>query len=111
MSASPAVSNRLPEAFDDPDRFDPSRYVEPRQDDLDNPWNWIPFGAGRHRCVGAQFAMMQLKVILSVLLKDWTFELGQPADSYVNDHSKMVVQMNRPTTVKYHRRTAAEGAR
>ena len=55
--------------------------------------------------------MMQLKVILSVLLKDWTFELGQPADSYVNDHSKMVVQMNRPTTVKYHRRTPAEGAR
>ena len=106
VGASPAVSNRLPEAFDDPDRFDPSRYVEPRQDDLDNPWNWIPFGAGRHRCVGAQFAMMQLKVILSVLLKDWTFELGQPAESYVNDHSKMVVQMSRPTTVKYRKREA-----
>src|SRR5690606_40654471 len=41
VGASPAVSNRLPEAFDEPDRFDPSRYVEPRQDDLDNPWNWI----------------------------------------------------------------------
>ena len=111
VGATPAVSNRIDSVFADADRYDPTRYLDDRHEDLDNPWNWIPFGAGRHRCVGAQFAMMQLKVILSVLLKDWTFELGQPADSYVNDHSKMVVQMNRPTTVKYHRRTAAEGAR
>ncbi len=111
VGATPAVSNRIDSVFPDADRYDPTRYLDDRHEDLDNPWNWIPFGAGRHRCVGAQFAMMQLKVILSVLLKDWTFELGQPADSYVNDHSKMVVQMNRPTTVKYHRRTPAEGAR
>ena len=111
VGATPAVSNRIDSVFADADRYDPTRYLDDRHEDLDNPWNWIPFGAGRHRCVGAQFAMMQLKVILSVLLKDWTFELGQPADSYVNDHSKMVVQMNRPTTVKYHRRTPAEGAR
>ena len=52
--------------------------------------------------------MMQLKVILSVLLKDWTFELGQPPESYVNDHSKMVVQMQRPTTVRYRRRVRGE---
>jgi len=104
VGATPAISNRIAEAFDDAETYDPSRYVDERHDDLDNPWNWIPFGAGRHRCVGAAFAMMQLKVILSVLLKDWTFELGQPPDSYVNDHSKMVVQMARPTTVRYHRR-------
>ena len=51
--------------------------------------------------------MMQLKSILSVLLKDWTFELGQAPESYVNDHSKMVVQMARPTTVRYRRREVA----
>jgi len=106
VGATPAVSNRIAESFVDADRYDPTRYLDDRHEDLDNPWNWIPFGAGRHRCVGAQFAMMQLKVILSVLLKDWTFELGQPAESYVNDHSKMVVQMSRPTTVKYRKREA-----
>ena len=107
VGATPAVSNRIAEDFADAATYDPERYLDGRQEDLSNPWTWIPFGAGRHRCVGAQFAMMQLKVILSVLLKDWTFELGQAPDSYVNDHSKMVVQMARPTTVKYSRRVAS----
>jgi sterol 14-demethylase len=49
--------------------------------------------------------MIQLKAIFSALLQDWTFELAQPADSYRNDHSKMVVQLARPCLVRYRRRT------
>jgi sterol 14-demethylase len=96
VGASPSVSNRLPEAFADAEGFDPHRYIDPRADDVDNPWSWIPFGAGRHRCVGAAFAMMQLKAIFSVLLPRFTFELTQPHDTYRNDHSKMVVQLAQP---------------
>src|SRR5207248_2455297 len=77
VGATPAVSNRLAEDFPEPDAFVPRRYLEPRTEDLANPWTWIPFGAGRHRCVGAAFAMMQLKAIFSVLLREWTFELAQ----------------------------------
>ena len=100
VAASPSVSNRDPQVFDDAEAFDPSRYLAPREDDLANPWSWIPFGAGRHRCVGAAFAMMQLKAIFSVLLQRYTFELTQPHDTYVNDHSKMVVQLAQPCTAR-----------
>ena len=111
VGASPAISNRIGGDFPDPDAFAPERYAEPRQEDLVNRWTWIPFGAGRHRCVGANFAMIQLKAIFSVLLRDWTFELAQPPDSYRNDHSKMVVQLAQPCVVRYRRRdTAAAGA-
>jgi sterol 14-demethylase len=96
VAASPAVSNRLPSDFPDAEAFDPSRYLAPRREDDVNPWTWIPFGGGRHRCVGAAFAMMQLKAIFSVLLRHFTFELAQPPDSYRNDHSKMVVQLQQP---------------
>jgi sterol 14alpha-demethylase len=106
VGASPAISNRIASDFPDPDYFDPGRYAEARQEDLINRWTWIPFGAGRHRCVGANFAMIQLKAIFSVLLRDWTFELAQPADSYRNDHSKMVVQLAQPCVVRYRRRRA-----
>ncbi len=104
VAASPAISNRIPEDFPDPDAFDPDRYEKPRQEDLLNRWTWIPFGAGRHRCVGAAFATMQIKAIFSVLLRRYEFEMAQPADSYRNDHSKMVVQLERPARVRYRRR-------
>jgi sterol 14-demethylase len=108
VGATPAVSNRLPECFPQPDDFVPSRYLEPRTEDAANPWTWIPFGAGRHRCVGAAFAMMQLKAIFSVLLGRWTFELAQATDTYRNDHSKMVVQLEQPCVVRYSRREVGQ---
>ena len=104
VGASPWVSNRIPEDFVDPERFDPSRYIAPREEDRLNPWTWIPFGAGRHRCVGSAFALMQLKAIFSVLYQDWEFELALPADEYVADLSKMVIQLRQPCTVRYRRR-------
>ena len=104
VAASPAISNRIPEDFPDPEAFDPSRYDKPREEDVIHRWTWIPFGAGRHRCVGAAFATIQIKAIFSVLLREYEFEMAQPADSYHNDHSKMVVQLARPARVRYRRR-------
>lgn len=104
VGATPKVSNRIPEDFPEPDSFDPGRYVDPRQEDLSNRWTWIPFGAGRHRCVGNAFAMMQLKAIFSVLLRDWEFEMAQPSESYRDDCSKMVIQLEQPCRVRYRRR-------
>jgi sterol 14-demethylase len=106
VGATPRVSNRIPQDFPDPDRFDPGRYVDPRQEDLTNRWTWIPFGAGRHRCVGNAFALMQLKAIFSVVLREFEFELSQPSGSYQDDTSKMVIQLERPCQVRYRRRRA-----
>ncbi len=105
VGATPKVSNRIPEDFPEPLLFDPGRYVDPRQEDLTNRWTWIPFGAGRHRCVGNAFAMMQLKAIFSVILRDYEFELSQPSESYRDDCSKMVIQLEQPCRVKYRRRS------
>ncbi len=110
VGTSIAVSNRPEGAFERPDEFDPGRYIDPRHDDLDNPWNWIPFGAGRHRCVGAAFALMQLKTIFCILLRDWELELAQPPETYHNDHSKMVVQLAQPCRITYRRRDRSAGA-
>jgi sterol 14-demethylase len=108
VACSLAVSNRLPEDFPNPDAFNPDRYNKPQQEDLVNRWTYIPFGAGRHRCVGAAFATMQIKAIFSVLLREYDFEMAQPPDSYHDDHSKMVVQLAQPAKVRYRRRRQNE---
>jgi sterol 14-demethylase len=104
VAASPAGSNRIAEDFPDPDAFDPDRYNKPREEDVLHRWTWIPFGAGRHRCVGAAFGTMQIKAIFSVLVREYDFEMTQPSENYRNDHSKMVVQLAHPATVRYRRR-------
>ena len=109
VGVSPAVSNRMPECFADPDRYDPGRYGDGRVEDQ-QLFAWIPFGAGRHRCVGSAFAMMQLKAIFSDLLRSYRFELCDPPESYRNDHSKMVVQLRQPCRVRYWRRPAGRAA-
>jgi sterol 14-demethylase len=104
VGATPKVSNMIPEDFPSPQSFDPGRYIDPRQEDLTNRWTWIPFGAGRHRCVGNAFAMMQMKAIFSVILRDFEFEMSQPSETYEDDCSKMVIQLKQPCKVKYRRR-------
>ncbi|GAA3525671.1 cytochrome P450 [Nocardioides daeguensis] len=106
LAASPRVSNRIEEDFPRADEFDPGRYVDPRQEDLQNRWTWIPFGAGKHRCVGNAFAMMQMKAIFSVILRDFSFEAVQPLDSYRDDFTKMVIQLAQPARVRYRRRVS-----
>ncbi len=107
VAASTAVSNRMPEHFPEPDRYAPERYLPGREEDRQS-FAWIPFGAGRHRCVGAAFAMMQLKAIFSILLRRYDFELAQPPESYANDLSKMVVAVRQPCRVRFRRRTPGE---
>ena len=109
VASSPRVSNRLEEDFPDAQSFVPSRYLDPRQEDLQNRWTWIPFGAGKHRCVGNAFAMMQIKAIFSVLLQDFEFELVQPSETYRDDYSKMVIQLQRPCRARYRRRPRRPG--
>ena len=105
-AASPAISNRMPEHFPDPERYTPERFQAGGEEDRQS-FAYLPFGAGRHRCVGAAFAMMQLKAIFSILLRRFEFELAQPKETYSNDCSKMVVAVQQPCRVRYRRRTAS----
>jgi cytochrome P450 len=61
-----AIHNN-PALFDHPERFDPDRFVGVRPD----PAEWIPFGGGPRRCIGAAFAQMELRVVLKTLLRNY----------------------------------------
>ncbi|HZR54531.1 MAG TPA: cytochrome P450 [Streptosporangiaceae bacterium] len=54
--------------FPDPGAFDPDRFAGKRPD----TYEWIPFGGGVRRCIGAAFASMEMNVVLRTLLRDVT---------------------------------------
>jgi sterol 14-demethylase len=110
VAMSIALSNRDPHCFAEPERFDPDRFAPPREEDARHPFAYVPFGGGRHRCLGANFAMMQQKAIFSVLLRRFAFELAAPPASYVDNYSAMVVRPRQPFRVRYRRRAPAAAA-
>ena len=99
---SPAVSHRLPQVFADPNRYDPARFGSERAEDRRTPHALIAFGGGRHRCAGAAFAYLQVKVIVSVLLRRYDLQLARP--HYAPDYHTWVVGPEAPCILKYRAR-------
>lgn len=109
VCASPRVSHRIADVFPDPEKFDPDRYSETRQEDA-VPFSWIAFGGGKHKCSGNAFAMLQLKAIFSILLRRYSFELIADKDTYQDDFTQMVVQPLSPCRVRYKKRSLIKEA-
>ena len=59
-----------PEAFPDPQRFDPQRFLDSKPNTL----SWVPFGGGTRRCIGAAFANMELDLVLRTVLRQFTIQ-------------------------------------
>jgi len=51
--------------YPDADRFDPDRMVGATL----SPTTWLPFGGGARRCLGATFAMAEMRVVLREVLR------------------------------------------
>ncbi len=71
--SSPSVAGMLPEVYAEPNKWDPARFLPPREEDKVAPYSFLGFGAGRHGCMGEGFAYVQVKTIWSVLMR--TFEM------------------------------------
>jgi len=102
VMVSAAVSHRIPEVFQNPDRYDPERFAPGREEHRQNRYALIGFGGGRHRCIGEAFAYQQVKVIWSILLQQFNLELVQ--SSYEPDYTTWVVAPRHPCLVRYQRK-------
>ena len=65
------VTHHMPELYDDPQKFNPYRWetIKP------SAYEYFPFNAGPRRCLGAEFAMMEMKITLAMLLQRYHFAL------------------------------------
>ena len=65
VSINPSIYllHRRPDLYPEPEAFRPERF-------LDNPpgtYTWIPFGGGVRRCLGASFALYEMKIVLQTI--------------------------------------------
>ena len=60
--------------WQDPENFDPQRFTKTNEK-LHAPFTYLPFGGGPRGCIGGNYAMLQILMILSALLRNYDFEL------------------------------------
>lgn len=64
VTASIYLVHRRPSLYPDPEAFRPERFLTFKP----AAWEWLPFGGGLRRCVGAAFAIYEMKMVLAAML-------------------------------------------
>ena len=72
------------EIWDNPREFDPMRFSNDRKEHQRCPYTYLPFGAGKHYCLGFSFAEMEIKLILLHLLKKMQWTVGEGYQMKIN---------------------------
>ena len=74
----PSFYNSLhdPEVFPSPDDFSPERWLDPESSANQNPKNYLVFGSGPHKCIGIEYAVMNIAICLgnAAMLMEWDHE-------------------------------------
>lgn len=73
VATAPWVLHRHKTLWDNPDMFDPARFMGTAADAI-HRFAYLPFGAGPRVCVGASFAMQEMIILLATYLKAFRFE-------------------------------------
>lgn len=74
---APQYVHRMGEYWDQPEKFDPGRWLEPRNEHKRHSFSFVGFGGGAHKCIGMHFALMQTKNFLHQFLTRYEFGLAE----------------------------------
>ncbi len=75
INPSIRMIHRRGDLYPDPARFRPERFLG---DDAPDTYTWIPFGGGTRRCLGASFALMEMRLVLRRVLERTALRAAEP---------------------------------
>jgi len=62
----------MPELYHQPEKFLPERWSTMNP----SPYEYLPFSAGKRMCIGATFAMMEIRIVLAMILQRYRLQLA-----------------------------------
>ena len=102
VSVAPCIylMHHREDVYPEPGRFRPERFLEQPA----GTYTWIPFGGGVRRCLGASFAMFEMKQVLETVVAHADLTPAEPASERVRRRAITLVP-SREAEVVLHRRT------
>lgn len=98
--------HRRPDLYPDPDAFRPERFLS---DDAPGTYEWTPFGGGVRRCIGASFALVEMRIVLAALLAERRLEPVRDAAEHQRRRS-LVITPSEAGAVRAPRRRMVRSA-
>ncbi len=71
---SPYLVHRDARWWPQPERFMPKRWINGQHSEQPK-YSYLPFGAGKHQCIGERFAMLEGILLMALVVQKWRFEL------------------------------------
>jgi cytochrome P450 len=65
MACNIVGAHRRPDVYPDPLAFTPERFLA----DAPETYSWVPFGGGVRRCLGASFALYEMRIVLRLVVE------------------------------------------
>jgi cytochrome P450 len=83
VAPSVYLTHRRPDIYPEPELFRPERFLGKKLD----PYTYLPFGGGPRRCLGAAFALQEMKIVVGTVLRTRRLTLARPAPLGVSPRS------------------------
>jgi pentalenene oxygenase len=99
---SPYALHRDERYWPDPLRFDPDRFLTPVPT---LPSAYLPFGHGRRNCIGSNFALNELVLVLATIARQWRVEVIEAGR--VRPRASVTLRPRRTVRAVVHRRAAS----
>ncbi len=112
INPSIRMIHRRPDLYPQPKEFRPERFLGENPPDT---YTWIPFGGGTRRCLGASFALMEMRIVLRRILERTALVPADPEPERVQFRAitlaprtgVRVVQRRPPSAPTFSRRTSS----
>jgi sterol 14-demethylase len=120
MLASPIITAQSASHFADPEKWDPYRWLNNPSfadyTDVDVSVSkgasspYLPFGAGRHRCIGEKFAYVNLSVIAATLVREFEWSAADGGTGVPEtDYQSLFARPKAPAMLRWRRRVVRVG--
>ena len=97
ISLVPHLLHRNPKYWDDPETFNPERWVNVSEEEAERRrFAFFPFGAGGRNCIGSYFATLEAQMIVAAIVRSFQVEIAPSQTDTEHTFTSRITMKSKP---------------